>query len=77
LASLQSNTDVSRLANIFLRLQQARHEADYDHLATFRKASVLANIEQAQIAIDLVDALCTKVDGQRLLALIALHVQLR
>jgi hypothetical protein len=74
---LQENSDVVQLASIFQRLQQARHEADYDHLADIPKASTLAHIRQAERALDLLDALAGQVDGQRFLALIALHTQLR
>ena len=74
---LQSNTDVKRVASIFLRLQQARHEADYDHLADVRKATTLAHARQAKVALDLLDQIRQVPDGERFLALVALHIQLR
>ncbi|MHB1535547.1 MAG: hypothetical protein ACYC1D_13245 [Acidimicrobiales bacterium] len=74
---LQANPDIKRFAAIFLRLQQARHEADYDHLADFSKATTLTHLQQARTALDLIDSLMGTPDGERLLALIALHVQLR
>lgn len=74
---LQGSADVRRLAAIFLRLQQARHEADYDHLADVRKATTLAHARQASSALDLLDELSALPDGERFLALVALHTQLR
>ena len=76
-ADLQANDDIVRLAAIFLRLQQARYEADYDHLADFRKATTPAHVRQATSALDLLDMLVDTPDGERFLALVALHTQLR
>jgi hypothetical protein len=76
LVRLRTNPDVLKLASIFLRLQQARHEADYDHLATVRKATTLNYHGQAVTALDLVDTLAATPDGEALFALIALHTSL-
>jgi hypothetical protein len=76
LADLRENVDVRHLAGIFVRLQQARHDADYDHLARFRKATTLTHIEQATRGLDLLDALTGTADGERLFALVALHADL-
>lgn len=76
-ASLQSNADVTSLADIFLTLQQARHEADYDHLAVFKKATVLSHVAQAEAGVDLVASLKGHQMGERFFALVALNVQLQ
>lgn len=76
-AVLRANPDVKTLASIVLRLQQARHDADYDHLADFRKVTTLSHAQEATVALDLLDQLITTPDGERFLALVALHSQLR
>ncbi len=38
------------VAQTFLALQERRHAADYDHLATFTRAATLATVAQAETA---------------------------
>jgi hypothetical protein len=45
------------VAGTFKDLQQARHEADYDHLAAFTKPGVLTLINSAKDAIQKLDSL--------------------
>lgn len=73
---LQLNPDVKRFSSILLTLQQARHEADYDHLADFGKVTTLSHAQQAAVALDLLDGLVRTPDGQRFLALVALNTNL-
>ncbi|MHB1469786.1 MAG: hypothetical protein ACYCSI_02545 [Solirubrobacteraceae bacterium] len=44
-------TGVEDLATAFCDLQEARHRADYDHLASFSKAMALSHVEEAENAI--------------------------
>jgi hypothetical protein len=74
---LRRNADLVRLGEIFVRLQQVRHEADYDHLASVRKAATVAHNEQAATALELVEHLRGTTDGQEFFALVALHSSLR
>lgn len=73
---LQQNNDVADLAAIFTRLQQARHAADYDHLADIRKAATLFHHAEAERALDLVQRIAGSADGRAFLALLALHTSL-
>lgn len=74
---LRSDLAVRDLADIFLQLQQARHQADYDHFGEFDKASVLRLVDQAERALDLLDGFAESENGRRFLVLIGLHTQLR
>lgn len=73
---LHGNSDVVRLATLFRLLQEARHDADYNHLATVRSATTLAHHRQAEEALDLVARLSGTTDGVALFAVIALHTSL-
>jgi len=44
--------DLKSVANAFVRLQQARHEADYDLSRTFRKQEALAFVKLARQAFE-------------------------
>ena len=43
--------DIQEFAAAFVRMQEFRHQADYDPLATFSRSSVLQWIEEAQDVI--------------------------
>jgi uncharacterized protein (UPF0332 family) len=55
-----------RVAETFVSLQDARHEADYDLTQTFTRAEVLALVEQVQQAFDDWEAV-KAIDDARLL----------
>lgn len=76
-AALQADADISQLGDITFRLQETRHLADYDHGAAFGKASVLSSIDQAERALNTLDAKTGSPELEGLLALIALHSKLR
>jgi hypothetical protein len=46
-----AGTVIDDVASAFCDLQEARHSADYDHLAPFSKASTLGYIQDAETAI--------------------------
>lgn len=76
IADLQADPDIRLIAGIAFRLQESRHQADYDHLAPFGKVSVLSSINEAQLALDRLDALAGNVNLAKFLALVALHSSL-
>lgn len=51
-----AGTDIAKVAAAFCDLQEARHRADYDHLAAFSKAAVLGHVQDAERAIAKLDA---------------------
>ncbi len=75
-AQLQTDPQIRQIANITFRLQEARHLADYDHLAGFDKASALSYVAQAEWVVDRLEALTGSVELEQFLALIALHSKL-
>jgi hypothetical protein len=75
--NLQGSSDIKQLALIISTLQEQRHRADYDHLASFDKASTLGYVSQGQRAINLLTVVPETPDGELFLALVALHTQLR
>lgn len=72
---LQTHKRIKRIADIVGRLREARHRADYDHLAEFDKATTLSLVQQAGRVLDLLESLGTDRDLQRFLSLIALNAQ--
>lgn len=46
------HTPIADVAESLWDLQEARHRADYDHLASFSKATVVAYVDDAQKAIE-------------------------
>jgi hypothetical protein len=67
-------TPVQDLAATFCDLQEARHSADYDHLASFSKAMALFHVDEAERALN---TLADVDDAARdaLFALLALGVR--
>jgi hypothetical protein len=51
--AIKCSADLCDVADSFIQLQKARHDADYNHQAPFTRANALASIDQAQDA-------CTK-----------------
>lgn len=74
---LRANADLVHFARTFVRLQEARHDADYDHLAVVDRDESLDHHSNALLALYLLERLVPTPDGQELLALIALHTSLR
>jgi hypothetical protein len=74
---LRDSTDLVDLARVFLELQQARHDADYDHLAEVLEVATMAHHRQAVQALGIVERVRQTSDGQEFLALVALHTALR
>ncbi len=70
------HTAIEDVAAAFLDLQEARHAADYDHLASFDKTTVLQHVRVADLAIETL-AGASPQDRQTLFALLALKTQLR
>lgn len=69
-------TDIDGVANAFCDLQESRHRADYDHLAPMSKATALASVQDAEEAIQRLDATNQR-DRQAFFALLALKTGLR
>jgi hypothetical protein len=74
---LRSDTDLVALARLFLDLQQARHDADYDHMAPIKKATVLGHIADAERALRLADKLASTHNYESFLSLLALKSTLK
>jgi hypothetical protein len=70
------NTPIDDLAGAFLSLQERRHEADYDHSATFERASVLVTVQDAEQAVRVLREANDR-DREAFLTLVALKSGLR
>lgn len=51
-ASFSIPAEVRRIANSFVRLQEQRHNADYDRSERFRRSDVLRFVDQAEAALN-------------------------
>jgi hypothetical protein len=60
--------DLKTVANAFVTLQQARHEADYDLARTFRRREVLDFVQSARDAMDAWDRVRNTDDARLYLA---------
>ena len=69
---LRNDSDMRQLAEIISSLQEQRHRADYDHLASFPKATALHLTAQATRAFDILNARRGSLELQELFALILL-----
>ncbi len=49
---MRGSQDVRDVAKTFMQLQEARHEADYNHLADFTRPGVLALIDRSRDAVN-------------------------
>lgn len=63
-------TSLRRIARAFVDLQDARHTADYDHLASFPKATTQRHVAAAENALTLLAAHAQDLHVQRFLALV-------
>ena len=75
--TLRRNDTLVALARDVVRLQKARHDADYDHLAEIGPALAAAHHDRARTALRLLDELAGSPDLAELYALVALHSTLR
>lgn len=64
-------TGIEDVAASFVDLQEARHRADYDHLADFSKAVALAHLRDAEKAIQALEK-AKKRDQQTFFSLLAI-----
>lgn len=71
------NATLVDVADALLSLQEARHRADYDHLADFTKVDVLQSVDTARDAVTKVSQLAGSVDLQRFVSLLALRPALK
>ncbi len=76
-SDLRLNPAMQELATHIAELQEARHQADYDHLYVVGKAMALTHVAQASEVLKLLDKHQSDADLQSFLALVALHTQLR
>ena len=72
--TIGANRSMVNIALIFLDLLEARHRADYDHLASFSKPSALAHIDAADTVLQSIDGVAQPVRGA-FFALVALEVK--
>jgi hypothetical protein len=63
------------ISDAFCDLQEARHRADYDHLATFSKPTAVAHIEDAEKAVRDLSTASAK-DLQAFVALVTVRARL-
>lgn len=75
--ALRRNKRLREVCNAFGQLQEARHQADYDHQASFDKATTLSYVEQSRRVVTSIAELDGQADLERFLALVALNAQLR
>lgn len=68
-------TPIADVAASFCDLQEARHRADYDHLADFSKAVAIAHLEDAEKAIQTLEK-AKKGDRQAFFSLLAIGARL-
>jgi predicted negative regulator of RcsB-dependent stress response len=71
-----AGTDIADVAAAFCDLQEARHRADYDHLAAFSKAAALGYVQDAEQAIAKLDA-APEAERQAFFSLVALRTGIR
>lgn len=75
--SAATNAGLVDVAEALLSLQEARHRADYDHLADFTKVGALQAVDMAEDALVKLDSLRETPDLQRFLSLLALRQSLK
>lgn len=73
-ASLKS-TGIADVAASFCDLQEARHAADYDHLAPISKPAAMAHVEDAKKAIETLEG-ANDADRQAFFSLLAMDARL-
>jgi hypothetical protein len=70
-----ASTPIADLAASFCDLQEARHRADYDHLASFSKAVAFAHIEDAEKAMETLNCASPR-EREALFAVLAVSTRL-
>lgn len=65
--------EIAAVASTFVALQSRRHEADYDHLASFSRDSVRSDIQEADSAITYIRWVAETPEMEAFSILIALH----
>ena len=73
LMRLRGNAAVFDIALAFQTLQEARHEADYDHMADFTKPATLTLIDQSRDAIRKLGRISRTADYSRFMAHLAMQ----
>lgn len=68
-------TPIADVAASFCDLQEARHAADYDHLASISKPAALAQVEDAKKAIETLEG-ANDADRQAFFSLLAMDARL-
>jgi hypothetical protein len=76
LAESLKRTPIADVAASLWDLQEARHGADYDHLASFSKATVAAYVDDAEKAIQTLGAASAR-QRQAFFSLLAVGINLR
>lgn len=76
-AAAAGSTPLVDVAEALLSLQEARHNADYDHLAGFTKAGVLQSVDVVVDALAKLETLKGTAALQRFVSLLALRQSLR
>jgi hypothetical protein len=71
-AAIRANTALLDVAVAFPQLKERRHDADYNHLATFTRAEALSWVDAAKDAIQKLDSQCGTPDYVRFMALFLL-----
>jgi len=74
---LRANTRVRDIAIAFQTLIEARHEADYDHMADFTRAETISLVDLADDAIATLNAIRGSRDYQALMAFVAFKSNVR
>lgn len=77
LDQIRQDHEVLELATHIARLQEARHQADYDHLYVPDKASTLAHLSRAERVLEILRPEQLSPQLEAFFALVVLHTQLR
>jgi hypothetical protein len=72
-----ANIELVDFAEAVLSLQEARHRADYDHLADFTKVGTLQLVDEARAAVASLHSLRGTPDVQRFVSMLVLRPVLR
>ncbi|GAA4810384.1 hypothetical protein GCM10023200_55170 [Actinomycetospora chlora] len=70
---LAADVRITDFAQVFLDLQQRRHEADYDHLADFNRPGALSSVQGARQAVEWLGQISNSNRGRTLFLLIAMQ----
>jgi hypothetical protein len=73
--ALRKDNDLVALCRLFIELQQARYDADYNHLVPIRKTTTLGHIADAERLLQLADKLTGTPNYESFLSLLALKAR--